>query len=82
MVDNICTGHRQPSPLIVALPVQVGIFSTEKVSFTRVFVDQFTSATDSLRDLVGNAEDGIDISVPVKLDRPVLGAMVTMQQEW
>jgi hypothetical protein len=69
-------------PFDCCLPVQVGIFSTEKVSFTRVFVDQFTSATDSLRDLVGNAEDGIDINASAKLDKPVLGAMVTMQQEW
>ncbi|KAK9916089.1 hypothetical protein WJX75_008464 [Coccomyxa subellipsoidea] len=77
---------------------KVGIFSTEKVSFQRVFVDQFTAMPGQLNDIAPEptapddssknlpaafeAKSGINMNVLAQLDKPVLGAAVTMQQEW
>ena len=114
-------------------PVQVGVFSTEKVSYQRVFVDQFAAAPGSLVEIAPdvpgapapvlapgaelplaapttggqrsgaeggpkeggsaaaalpsgtgmvNPRGGIDMTTSSQVDQPVLGAAVTIQQEW
>ena len=117
------------------MPVQVGVFSTEKVSYQRVFVDQLTAAPGSLIEIAPdipsnpapplapgmerplpapssstggqhsgpegglkeggpadaasptgtgmvNPKGGIDMTTNSQVDQPVLGAAVTIQQEW
>ncbi len=108
--------------------MQVGVFSTEKVSYQRVFVDQFTVTPGSLIEIapdipaapapvpdsgmekpspapgsgtgdlhvepkagaaesppapgVVNPRGGLDLTISSQVDQPVLGAAITIQQEW